>query len=460
MNAEQIFLSNQKQIFDDFFTFLRFPSIATDSQYLQDVQDCASWLKAFIENCGLEVQQWDEQNIPTLLATDLRAGPHKKTLLLYAHYDVQPVDPLNLWTTPPFEPSLRDGNIYARGASDDKGQCFYTLCAIRDFIKHYGSLPINLKFLIEGEEESGSVGLSKLLKTKKESLQADHLLVVDSGMEKLDQPTLALGARGILTMTLKLIEGHGDMHSGHCGGLAINPNRALVQLLAKLHHENGRVAIEGFYDDVKDPTAEERAGLDCHFDLQAFEACHGFQPRGMEEGVDPITSNWFRPTLEINGLSGGYGGEGFKTVIPSVALAKLSCRLVPDQKPDKIAQLVTDFLKQHTPASLKLEIEIHPGAAPGFRRLPNSSLVQLVSQSYEDVFKAPCKKILMGGSIPIVPQLMEAAHAEVLLIGTALPTNCIHAPNEHFSTESFMKGYLTIFRLLELYQVEAQKNKT
>jgi len=452
MLAQELFLQNQQSILDDYFTFLRFPSIATDPQHLSDVRACASWLKQWMMTCGLQVQSWHEDSIPVLLASDLRAGPHKKTLLLYAHYDVQPVDPLELWTTPPFEPSLREGCIYARGASDDKGQCFYTLCAIRDFLKQHGSLPFNLKFLIEGEEECGSEGLESLLKTHAHHLHAEDLLVVDSSLEAPEQPSITLGARGIISMTVTLTEGAADLHSGRFGGLAINPNKAMVQLLSKLHDATGKVAIEGFYDDVFPPSAEELAALSCEFDLTAFQDAHGFTPHGMEQGTSPLQANWFRPTLEINGISGGYAGPGFKTVIPAVTCAKLSCRLVPQQNPERIVKLLTQFLEKHASAHLKLEIAVHQGTAPGFRRPAHSPLVQLVSQSYSDIFEKPCKKILCGASIPIVPALAQASGAEPVLIGTALSTDRIHAPDEHFSLDSFKKGYLTIYRLLELYK--------
>lgn len=441
------------QMLKDYFSLLRFPSIATDPFHASDVRACADWLVAWMKQRGLAVELWESAGAPTLFATHLKAGPSCDTVLFYAHYDVQPVDPLELWTTPPFEPTLREGSIYARGASDDKGQCFYMLCAITDFLRIHGHFPVNIKILIEGEEESGSRSLTSLLPSKTKELEADHLLIVDSSLEAIHLPSITLGARGIVTMTVTLQEGQRDLHSGLCGGLAANPNRALVALLAKCYDDQGGVAIPGFYDAIVPPTTEERSTLSNTFDVEEFKKNFGFAPQGMEQGVDPLTANWFRPTLEINGMHGGYSGPGFKTVIPAQASAKLSCRLVPQQQPEHVLHCVIQFLRTHTPLHMRLTVDVHPGHAPGFRCSPQSKIATLASQSYTDVFGAPCKHILTGGSIPIVPQLMKAAGAETVLIGTALPTNCIHAPNEHFSLTSFIKGYEVISRILERFIV-------
>ncbi|MCH9611262.1 MAG: M20/M25/M40 family metallo-hydrolase [Chlamydiae bacterium] len=450
--ADEYFEKHKENILNDYFTFLRFESIATDPAYRRQTDACCDWLATYLEESGLVVERWSHEGGPAVLFASKEVSEDKETLLIYGHYDVQPTDPIDEWTTPPFEPQERDGYIYARGASDDKGQCFYTIAAIRAFLETYKRLPVNLKFIIEGEEESGSGSLSALLPEKAEKLEADHLIVVDSGIEEPDMPVITLGARGIVAINLSLKESDRDLHSGMAGGIAYNPNRAMAELLGKLHDSTGSVAIPGFYDEVAQILPHEREELDFDFDEVAFEHLHGFAPKGMEENLSPLEANWLRPTLEINGMGGGYCGEGFKTVIPAKAVAKISCRLVPIQNPDRIASLVVDFIKQNVPEHMELEVEVLPGNGPGFRESGKTRIAELCSQSYSDVFQKSCKKILIGGSVPITPQLKSAAKAEVALIGTAMPDDHIHAPDERFSLDSFEKGFMTIYRLLELFQ--------
>ena len=266
-------------------------------------------------------------------------------MLIYNHYDVQPVDPIELWHSDPFEPTIRDGEVFARGAEDNKGQCFYVISAIRELLRRDGTLPINVKLCIEGEEETGSSGLAGILATHKESLTADHLFVVDLGIHAPESPALTLGVRGIATMSIELIGSSSDLHSGTHGGIVYNPNRAMVELLAKLHDEEGRVTVPGFYAEVVTPTTDELAQLDFHFDEAEYEAMFGAKAVGGESSYSALQSAWIRPTLEINGIGGGYIGDGFKTVIPARTVAKLSVRLVPNQDPVKIAAAVERFLQ-------------------------------------------------------------------------------------------------------------------
>lgn len=449
-----LFSREKESIFNDFFTFLRFKTIATDPSYNEEIEACAAWLADYLKKSGLKVETWNTEGAPTLFATDLRAGPEKETLLFYCHYDVQPVDPLDAWISPPFEPIIRDGEIYARGAVDNKGQCFYTIIAIRTLLQQLKSLPINLKLIIEGEEESGSAGLAKLLQEKKDSLSADYLLIVDSGIEKMDEPAISLGARGLVTLEVTLQESNVDLHSGMCGGIAYNPLRALSEMLAKLHNEKGSVAIPGFYDDIIPLSTEEKNSLSLAFDHSQFSSRFGFKPAGMEIGFSPNESAWLRPTLEINGLWGGYNGPGFKTVIPALAKAKISCRLVPDQDPNQIAERVRTSLIELAPRGMKLKVEIFPGMGAGFRTSPLSHLAHIMQESYSQVFDKPCKNILMGGTIPIAVDLASASGAEMVLVGLCLPGDQVHAPNEHFGIDRFEYGYLTICRAIELFGVE------
>lgn len=448
---QELFQKEKQQIFNDYFTFLTFASIATDPAHKQDTRACADWLQEYIHGIGLPCEQWKTDNAPVLFAQDLSAGPEKPTLLLYCHYDVQPVDPLDEWNTPPFTPTVINGSVYARGAQDNKGQCFYTIIALKALLKTLKPLPVNLKFIIEGEEESGSTNLSKLLESKKKELKADYLLIIDSGLADRDAPSVTLGARGIVCFQLRLKEAQFDLHSGATGGLAYNPNRGLVELLAKLHNANGSVAIPGFYDELSPISAEDKKEIDLSFDPELFEKTYGFLPTGMETGFEPHESCWLRPTLEINGIWGGYQGSGFKTVIPAKAQAKISCRLVPHQKPDTIAALVMDFLVKNTPKGMDIEIERITGSGEGFRTHAHSRIAKLMAESYAQVFNKPCKKILLGGSIPISVELSRTSGAEMVLVGVGLPSDRIHAPNEHFGLDRFEKGYLTICRAIELF---------
>ncbi len=448
---QELFAKQKDEVFQDFFSFLRFKSIATDPNYDDEVEACADWVSSYLKGYGLSVEKWETGRAPVIFASDLRAGPEKETLLLYCHYDVQPVDPLEEWLSPPFEPTIRDGEVYARGAVDNKGQCFYTLVAIKTLLKQLGQLSVNLKIVIEGEEESGSVGLSKILEEKREALKADYLLIVDSGVYKLEEPAITLGARGITCMEVSVQEADYDLHSGMAGGMAYNPNRALAEMLSKLHHEDGSVAIPGFNDEVIEIAPREKEALCFKFDPVQFHTLFGFEPTGMETGFTPTEACSLRPTLEINGMWGGYTGPGFKTIVPATAHAKLSCRLVPDQVPERITALVRDFLISNTPKGLKTKVEIFKGSGRGFRTNPGSRIAQLMTESYTQVFQKPCKKILMGGTIPIAVELAETAKAEMLLVGLALPGDHIHAPNEHFGLDRFEQGYLTICRTLELF---------
>lgn len=451
---KEYYLKNKDKILSDYFDFLRFPSISADPAYASHTNATANWLKGALERAGFLVQKWETEGAPILFGEI--NSKKDKTLLLYTHYDVQPVDPLDLWLSPPFEPTLRHGEVYARGASDDKGETFYTLSAINGLLHHLKTLPINIKWIIEGEEESGSTQLSKILKSKEKEIAADYLIVIDSGLLTKDRPAISFGVRGICSMTLTLTGSNSDLHSGSHGGIVYNPNRALVELLASLHDTSGRVTIDGFYDDVKDISDDEKRELFLDFDDAAFEKSFLAKANGGEKGYSPSESAWLRPTLEINGLSGGYSGKGFKTVIPATACAKISCRLVPNQDADKIAQLVKNHLLSHVKEGIRASVEIHSGGN-AFRSPVHSPLATTMRSALEEVFQAPCQNILMGGSIPIISQLANHSHAETLLFGMGLPDDNVHAPNEHFGLDRFERGYLSIANIV-LYLGKLAKN--
>ena len=368
--------------------------------------------------------------------------------MIYGHYDVQPIDPIELWKSDPFTPTERDGYVYARGAVDDKGQIFYAMLAAIAVKQIRGKLPINLKFCIEGEEESSSVGLSKAMKKLKEKMGADFLLVPDFDQFDRKTPAITLGCRGMVSLEVVLTGSKGDLHSGLYGGIAYNPNRALAELLAKLWDENGRVQVDGFYDDVVEMDAAAQKMFQGHFEKEKYVKEFGIEAFGGEKGRTLQETATLRPTLEINGMSGGYSGAGVKTVIPSQARAKITCRLVPKQDPQKIGNQIAAFLKRHAVKGMKVDVEVHPGAF-AFRTDPHSKLANAVAGAVEEVCGAKCHRLLSGGSIPIVPALIDASGAEMVGMGYGLMDDDIHAPNERFDMERLEKGFLTVAKTIE-----------
>jgi len=445
-----VFAKEKEEILRDYFTFLRFKSLSADPAFRKDLEACCSWLEHYLQKCQLKVEKWEKKGgAPILFAESKHPDPQKETILLYNHYDVQPVDPIDLWTSPPFEPTVREGEVYARGASDNKGQCFYTIRALKTLLESNDPPAVNIKFLIEGEEEFGSGTLFSLLEEKKERLKADHILIIDSHILAKDRPAITLGARGLVAMTVTLSEASFDLHSGVCGGIVFNPNRALVELLASTHDKDNRVTIPHFYDDIVPISDAEKKLYDLSFDVHGFKEKFGAQPIGVEKGYSPAEAVAFRPTLEINGLAGGYGGAGFKTVIPAQAVAKISCRLVPDQSPEKIGNLVKEYLIAHTPKGISIDVEIHPGKGAGLRTKADSKIAAVMSEAYVEVFQKECARIILGASVPIAAELQRVAGADLILVGVGLSDDRIHSPNEHFGIDRLELGFLTISRVLE-----------
>lgn len=448
-DLEKAFEEDKKRIHEDYFTFLRFKSVSTEPEFKQGILDCSDWVQTFLSSIDFEVEVWQEEGHPIIFASYNGAGADKPTLLIYNHYDVQPVDPIDEWDSPPFEPTLRDGEVFARGAQDNKGQCLYTLAALRALYEEEGKYPINIKVCIEGEEEAGSASLLKLCSVKKEKLQADFLAIVDLGLKKPDAPSVSLGVRGLVALDLEVWGSHTDLHSGAHGGIVYNPIHALNELLAKFRDENGKVQVPGFYDDVIEFSDKERELICFDFDQNVYENHFG-QATGGEKALSALERNWLRPTLEINGVCGGYTGDGFKTVIPSKAFAKISCRLVPGQNPEKIGKQVAQFLLENAPEGVTVKPHIHEGGGPALHASPQSAGVRAAAQAYEEVFGKPCAFTLEGGSIPVTPALAESSGAEVIFMGLGLDTDQIHAPNEHFGLDRLKKGFLSIIRFLEI----------
>jgi len=445
---QAFFHRHENRFLEDYFTFLRFATIATDPDHLQEVMQCAEWLLSYLQNLGFHAELWETSGAPVVFGSCLEAGPEKPTLLIYHHYDVQPTDPIELWHSPPFAPLKRGDLIYARGAQDNKGQCLYTLLALASLRELRGALPVNVKLCIDGEEESGSHGLASLLDMRRPELRADYLIVADMGLPAEGVPALTLGIRGILTMDLTLRGSSCDLHSGSHGGIAYNPLHALVELLARVHTREGKVNIPGFYDDVKEIDQETRRKLYLEFDVTKYHENFGAKAEGGEIGYSPLERAHLRPTLEINGIHGGYTGKGFKTVIPALAHAKLSCRLVPHQDPKTIGSLVAEYLKRHTPPSMDIDLHLHPGSGPAIRTSSQSKIAKALEGAFGELFDTPCCYTFEGGSIPIVDLLTRISRAQVILMGMGLSSDAIHAPDEHFSWTRLQKGYLVLARAL------------
>lgn len=447
---KEIFNDHKPLLLEEFYSFLKIPSVSSEPSYAQTVREGADWVAHYLRSIGFNVDIWETIGHPTVFGQNLDAGPDKPTLLIYNHYDVQPVDPIDLWKSSPFEPTLRDNQVYARGAQDNKGQCFYTLSALRSLRMIHGKFPINIKIVVEGEEECGSRGLTKILSEKKKELAADYLAVVDAGIPAKDVPAVSLGMRGIMTMDVTVTGSSTDLHSGSHGGIVYNPNRALAEILASLYRPDGSVAVPGYYDDIRELKKETLDNLYMDFDEAHYQKAFGAKPTGGEKQYPPVHRACLRPTVEINGIWGGYTGDGFKTVIPAKAHAKVSCRLVADMDPQKSAKQVADYLISKAPPGITVEVDIHHGGGKAAQANPASDVVKAFSDAYTEVFGKKCQFIFEGGSIPVVTALAEASQSEVVLVGMGLPDDNIHAPNEHFGLDRLEKGFLIIARSIEL----------
>lgn len=448
MNYKTYFDTHQKSILDDFFTYLRFKTISSEPGYDDEMEKCIKWLKSYLEPLDFKVHIWRSHAHPVVFAESPHI-PGAPTLLIYNHYDVQPVDPLEEWESPPFEPTIRNEMIFARGANDNKGQNIYVLSALKAYKEIHGKFPINIKLVIEGDEEHGSAGLNKLIHEKQKELQADYLAIVDLWILSREQPSLTFGIRGLICFDLVVEGPNHDMHSGSEGGVVLNPIHALCHLLDSARDKNGKVTIPGFYDGVKPLNQEEKERIHLDFDEQEYLKQHGVLPRGGEKGYSPFERAWIRPTFEVNGISGGYSGNGFKTVIPSKASAKISFRLVEGQDPATVAKLVTDYFEKNSPEGVKVTLRMHPGLGFPVKSKFDSPFTQAVVKSYEEALGKKIVFTFEGGSIPITSELAKVAGADIAFIGLGLPTDLIHAPNEHFDLERIKQGFCIIGHIIE-----------
>jgi acetylornithine deacetylase/succinyl-diaminopimelate desuccinylase-like protein len=425
---------------EEFYSFLRFPSISTDDQYSAKVNECAQWLVKKLSGVGLEVQLVPTARHPVVWARS-KHRPGRRTVLIYGHYDVQPPDPLDLWESPPFEPVLKNGFVFARGATDNKGQILSHILGVQETIEQKGELPVNLHFVIEGEEEIGSGNLGPFLQQNRDGLKCDVVVVSDTGMIARLTPTLSYGLRGVAALGLKVTGPKMDLHSGIYGGAVANPAAASARLLATLHDREGRVAISGFYDDVAPLQDWERDAwkkLPVDVEAEVLEETGAPSLFG-EAGFSTLERIWGRPTAEINGLGGGYQGQGTKTVIPSYAFAKLTFRLVPNQKADVIVDLARKHLQKNLPPGVTLEMtDGHHG--PWYLTDPHNQFGKAAQRALGKAFNKDVALIREGGSIPIVSDFRTILGVETLLMGLALPSCRAHSPNENFPLENLDAG--------------------
>ena len=425
---------------EDLFAFLRFASISTDPDHTGDVRACAQWLVGKLGQMGLQTELHETPGNPIVVARNKHVEG-KKTCLIYGHYDVQPVDPIELWDSPPFEPEIRDGKIWARGATDNKGQMLAHVLGVEQALEENGELPVNLIFLFEGEEEIGSPNLVPFINQHKEDLRCDVIAVSDTGMVKKGVPTMGYGLRGIACCEVTIKGPAGDLHSGVYGGAVANPGSAVAQLVASLHDSEGKVAIDGFYDDVRPLEEWERQmWVDIPgMSEQDMLAITGSPSLYGEPGYSSAERLWARPTAEVNGIGAGYQGEGSKTVLPAEAMVKLSFRLVPDQDPKDIMDKVSRHLEKHCPEGVTMTIEIGHDGKP-FYADPHSENGKAGQAALRTAFGEEPVLIREGGSIPIIQDMKEILGVEALMLGLALPDCQIHAPNENFYIENFEKG--------------------
>ena len=435
--------SNKDRFLAELFDLLRFPSVSADAQYKEHVLSTAEFVAQKLKDAGADSTQVCPTAGYPIVYGEKIVDPNKPTVLVYGHYDVQPPDPLELWNTPPFEPTIRDGKIYARGACDDKGQ-FYMHVKAFELMMQTQTLPCNIKFMIEGEEEVGSSNLGIFVKANKEKLKADVVLISDTSMLSMDTPSLETGLRGLSYLEVEVTGPNRDLHSGVYGGAVANPATILAKMIASLHDENNHITIPGFYNDVIELSPQERAELNAApYNEAEYKADLGVDELWGEKGYSTVERTGTRPTLEVNGIWGGYIGEGAKTVLPSKASAKISMRLVPNQSSDAITKLFTEHFLAIAPASVKVKVTPHHGGEPVVT--PTDSIAYRAAQkAIEEAFGKKPIPTRGGGSIPIVALFEEVLGLKTVLMGFGLDSDALHSPNEKYDIFNYFKGIETI----------------
>ncbi len=442
--------SNKDRFLSELFDWLRIPSISADSRHKGDVRKAAEYLNEKFTAAGVSSVEICETKGHPIVYAEKIIDPSLPTILVYGHYDVQPADPLNLWDSPPFEPVVKDDKIYARGACDDKGQVYMHVKAFEAMMK-LNLLPCNVKFMVEGEEEVGSEHLGEFVKENKAKLKADIILISDTSIISLDHPSITTGLRGLSYMEVEVTGPNRDLHSGVYGGAVANPINALCDMIDSLHDENGRVTIPGFYDKVAELTAAQREAINkAPFDLDHYKKDLNIDDIKGEKGYTTVERTGIRPTLDVNGIWGGYTGEGAKTVLPSKAYAKISMRLVPNQISSEITALFTKHFESLAPKSVKVKVIAHHGGEPAVTPTDSPSY-KAASSAFEEVWGKTPIPTRDGGSIPIVALFKKELGLDTVLMGFGLDSDAIHSPNEHYGIKNFLLGIETIVAFYKHY---------
>jgi acetylornithine deacetylase/succinyl-diaminopimelate desuccinylase-like protein len=439
--------SNDARIQRELFDFLRIPSVSARSEHDADTARAAEWTAQAMRDAGLEATVHPTAGHPVVIGEWRSAAKGAPTVLVYGHYDVQPAEPLELWTSPPFEPTIRDGRVYARGSVDDKGQLFLHIKALEAHLRSRGKMPMNVIVLAEGEEEVGSEHLAEFIESHADRLRADYVVISDSAMFAPGLPSILSSLRGLAYFEINVQGPAQDLHSGSYGGAVVNPAMALAKILATFHDADGRIAIPGFYDKVREwPAAVRTQMKGLPFDEEHFRAETGAPALGGEKGYTALERLWTRPTCEVNGLLSGYTGEGAKTVLPAKAMAKVSCRLVPDQDPAEIEKLMKAHVAKVAPKGVNVTVTHLHGGRP-WRAELNGPLFDAARRALAAAFGREPVITGEGGSIPVVGDFERILGAPVALIGFGLPGENAHAPDEWMSMENFTKGMRAIATL-------------
>lgn len=457
MASWQQYLDDHRTRFlEDYLDLLRIPSISALPEHAQDVRRAAEWVARRLEAAGLEgVRVMETGGHPVVYGEWLHA-PGKPTVLVYGHFDVQPVDPLELWSSPPFDPSIRDGRVYARGASDNKGNFILAVFAVEALLRGEGRLPLNVKFFLEGQEEIGSPQLPAFIAQHKDLLACDLVISTDGANWAEDQPSLSVGSRGLCALQIDVQGASSDLHSGLYGGTIQNPIHALVRLLDSMRSPDGKILVEGFYDRVAPLSSEEREMLArIPFDEEAYARNLGVPATFGEPGYTTLERAWIRPTLEINGIWGGFQGEGTKTVLPNEAHAKISCRLVPDQDPEEIIACIKAHVEQNAPPGVRVTVRPFPGSAHPYVVPPDLPALRVARQVLAEVYGKEPYLIRTGGTVPVLALFLAHLGAHTITVAFGVEDERFHSPDEFFRLENFDRGQRGYVRLLQRLGEEA-----
>ncbi len=445
------FAAERDRHIEEYEEFLRIPSVSALPAHREDIRRAAEWVADALRRAGVPmVEILQTPGHPVVYGAWPAETPGTPTLLLYAHYDTQPADPFNEWTTPPFEPTIRDGCMYARGASDDKGNLFLTIKVVEAYSTLYGRPPIGLIFLFEGEEEIGSPNLRECILEHKERLQADAVMSADSVMWAHDVPSLVIGSKGLIALQIDVRGAESDLHSGLHGGLAPNPLNALTTMLGSMWSLDGRVQIEGFYDEVRSLSDQEKAEIAAvPFDEASYARSVGIDAPVGEPGYGPLERNWARPTLDINGIWGGFQGEGSKTVIAREAHAKITCRLSPDQVPSHVIAAIERHIHTHCPAGITVNVQPTAGSSSAFAIAPTHPVLRVTREVLRDAYQREPLMIRLGGTLPVADYFRQDLGQDIVFLAWSMPDEHLHGPDEFFRLENFDRGLRVYADLFE-----------